>query len=388
LSSTITVVAPPVAADVAVDMAAWIAGQSGVLTDFNQGSQIRTDSEALGSVVEMQGVIAQAQAFQAMVYGAWQAFGIVPFLAQSAVGAVTLQTGSAAFPPPAPYNVLIPTGTLVQTTGGIQFVTVNDVVMAAGTTLVQANVAAVVAGETGNVPALAITQVLTALPIPLTVHNDAPTTGGQDIETPAQTMGRFTALVQSLGRADPVSVANSCIGVQVSGTTEVCRFATVYEPWITQAAQGITPLTAGFQIFIDNGAGGASPGLIQAVKTNLDGNFSTGQEGFRPAGVPYNVFAVIPVYCTVQVTGVSVQSGQVAALEVAVNTAITGYFASLAFGMPAQMVTLEPVIFNRIAGSVSSLAVTMRDISGISQQTIQPPGTGRVILQSSIVTFT
>jgi uncharacterized phage protein gp47/JayE len=387
MSATITVAAPPVAADVAVDMAAWIGGQSGVLTDFNQGSQIRTDSEALGSVIEMQGVIAQAQAFQAMVYGAWATFGIISRVAQAAVGTVTFLTGSAASPPPAPYNVLIPAGTLVQTTGGTQFATVSDTVMAIGATSVSTTVAAVVSGETGNVPAQAITQVLSALPIPLTVQNAAPMTGGEDAETPAQTMGRFTALTQSLGRADPVSVANSCIGVVVSGTTEVVKFATVYEPWIALAAQGITNLPAGFQVFVDNGSGGASVPLLNAVKTNLDGNFSAGLEGFRPAGVPYAVYSVIPTYCTIQVTGTALQSGAVAALEAAVNTAITGYFSVLPFGAAAQMMTLEPVIFNVVAGNVSSLTVTMRDITGTPQQSIQPPGTGRVVLQASSVVF-
>lgn len=388
MSSSITVAAPPTAADVALDIAAWIGGQSGVLTDFNIGSQVRTDAEAVGSVVEMQGVTAQALAFQAMVYSAWAAFGIIPLVAQAAVGTVTFKTGSGASPPPAPYNVLIPAGSLMQTAGGTQFATITDTVMPIGATTVSANVQAVVAGEIGNVPALAITQVLSALPIPLTVSNPAPTTGGEDTETPAETMGRFTALVQSIGRADPVSVANSCIGVIASGTTEVVKFSTVYEPWIVLATQGVTPLPAGFTVYVDNGSGSASTALLAAVKVNLDGNFATGQEGFRPAGVPYSVAAVMPTFCTVQVTGKALSSGLITALEAATNTAVTSYFNALPFGQPAQMSLLLPVVANQIAGNVSSLTVQMFDSNGVSQQTIQPPGTGRVILQSCVVVFT
>src|SRR5690348_15731384 len=132
MSVTLTVPSPPTTAEVAADIGAWIAGQTGVITDFNIGSQIRTESEATGSVVEMQGVIAQAQAFQAMVYGAWAAFNVFPQQALQSVGTVTFTTGIGANPPPAPSPIVIGSGTVVQTVGGIQFQTIATVTIPTG----------------------------------------------------------------------------------------------------------------------------------------------------------------------------------------------------------------------------------------------------------------
>lgn len=386
MSASITTAAPPTTAEVAADLAAWIGGQSGVLTDFNPGSQVRTDAEALGSVVEMQGVINQAETFQAMVYSAWAAFNIIPQAAISSVGPVLFITGGASSPPPAPFDILIPAGTLTQTVGGTQFVTTSDVILPSGSTSVTAVVSAVVPGAGGNVPTGAISQITTALPFPLQVRNTAPTTGGDDAETAPQTMARFTATVAALGRCTPVAVANACIGVTTG--SETVAFATVDEPWIAQAQAAISPLTPGFNVYVDNGSGAASAGLLAAVITKLNGNASTGDDGDRPAGVPFTVNAVTPVLCSVVVTGTALAPGLDAGLTAATISAINSYFAALAFGEAAQISTLLPVIANQVAGNVTSLTVNLLDVSGTSVSVIQPPGTGRVIMFNSTVTFT
>jgi uncharacterized phage protein gp47/JayE len=387
MSATITVATPPTTAEVAVDLASWMGGQSGVLTDFNQGSQVRTDSEAIGSVIEMQSVIAQAQAFQAMVYAAWAAFNIIPAPASAAVVPVTFVTGTGASPPLIPFSLLIPTGTLIQSVGGIQFTTLTDVIMASGTSSVGVVAQAVIAGSTGNVPTGSITQIASSLPYPLQVRNAAPATGGIDIETPPQTMARFTAVVSSIGRADPVSVANACIGVTVTGTSEKVVWSTCYEPWIIAANQGLT-LVPGFQVYVDNGSGAASPALLAAVGVQLNGSQARGQEGYRPAGVPYTVNAVQPVNASVTVSGVAVLSGLDAALNAAVTSAVTVYFAGLAFGQAATLTSLIAVVANQVAGNVTTLNVVLNSAAGVAVPSVTPPGTGRVILSAVTVAFT
>ena len=66
-SSTITVAAPPTTEEVAADFLTWIGAQNPILTDVNPGSQVRTMGEAIGSVVDMESVTAQAMALQALV---------------------------------------------------------------------------------------------------------------------------------------------------------------------------------------------------------------------------------------------------------------------------------------------------------------------------------
>lgn len=387
-AATITVPTPPVTAEVAADMAAWIGGQSGVLTDFNYGSQVRTEAEAVGSVVEMQAAIAQAQAFQAMVYAAWSAFNVFPLLAQSATGPVTFSTGSGANPPLAPSPITIPAGTTVQTVGGIQYTTATTVVIPTGGTAVSGVVDAVVAGSAGNVAAGAITQIASDLTWPLQVINNAPITGGTDAETPAQTMARFTTVVNSIGRGTPVAVANSCVGVSVSGTGETVLYATCYEPWVTEVAEGQTEnLTVGFDVYVDNGSGTASSNLLAAVATNLNGSFALGEDGYRPAGVPYNVYAVQPLYCLVVVSGTAIDSSLDASLASLTTTAVNQYFSSLGFGIAAEYPQLVASIANQVAGNVSSLGIQLLNVSGVSVNTIQPLGYQRVIVQNLQVDY-
>lgn len=385
--ATLTVPSPPTTAEVAADIGAWIGGQTGVITDFNVGSQVRTESEATGSVVEMQSVIAQAQAFEAMVKGAWAAFNVIPQLALQSVGTVTFTTGLGANPPSAPSPIVIGAGTVVQTVGGIQFETTATVTIPTGSTSIAASVEAVVAGAGGNVAGGAITQIASGLSYPLQVTNSLPTTGGEDAETPAETMARFTAIVAAVGLATPVAVANGAMGASVSGTSETVKFATCYEPWIDQAAQGVVNPTPGFDLYVDNGSGSASSNLLAAVSTVLSGNQATGKLGFRPAGVPYNVFAVSPVPCTVVVVGNAVDIGLDAQLDTLASTAVNGYFSTLPFGQAAESSQLIAAVANQVAGSVNTLDVQLLNVSGVVVNSIQPLGFQRVILNTLSVTF-
>ena len=386
-NSTLTVPAPPSTAEVAADILAWFGGQSGVLTDFNPGSQVRTESEATGSVVEMQGVISQAEAFQAMVYSAWAAFNIIPFAATPSSGTVTFSTGTGASPPTVPSPVLIPSNTVIQTVGGIQFQTTASVTIPTGGTSISAPVEAVVAGLGGNVAAGAITQIASGLSYPLSVTNSAATTGGTDAETPTQTMARFTAAVGALYIDTPVGIANGAIGVGVSGTAEKVLFATVYEQWVEQVANNQTP-TPGFTVYVDNGTGTASANLLTAVSTALSGNYSTGEIGMRPAGVPFSVLAVTPIYCSVAVSGTAVNPALDAQLDSSVTTAVEAYFSGLQFGETADSTQLIATVANQVAGDVSSLNVLLLNVSGVSVQTIAVGGSQRVILQNLTVDFT
>ena len=78
---TLTVAAPPTTEEVAADFLTWIGAQNPILTDVNPGSQVRTMGEAIGSVVDMESVTAQAMALQSLVYAAYAAFNIEPLLA-------------------------------------------------------------------------------------------------------------------------------------------------------------------------------------------------------------------------------------------------------------------------------------------------------------------
>jgi hypothetical protein len=73
-----TVPGAPDTSLVSATLLSYMAAQSGVISDYNDGSQIRTLSEAIGSVAEIEGVIANALATQAAVNAAYSVLELFP----------------------------------------------------------------------------------------------------------------------------------------------------------------------------------------------------------------------------------------------------------------------------------------------------------------------
>lgn len=384
MGESLTIATTPDTASTAAAMLAFMAGQSGVLTDYNEGSQIRTQAEAFGQIAEIQGIAAEALAFQVIIYGSWAAFGIEPLGASSSVGTVTFTTaapGAVTFPPTS-QAVYIPLGTYVGTTGGAIYQTSVATTIPLNATGISVPVIAVTSGSVGNTPAGTITTILSGLPYPLFVSNPSALTSGTDAETPDQTMTRFTAKALSLATGTPVSIPNACIGI-AGAPGETVRYAVCDEPWLRAA----TPAQqeAGFTVYVDNGSGVASAALLAAVTTFLNGAIALQQNGNRPAGVPFSVQAVTPVPWSLQVTATLLDPTTEAACAALVQTAATAYAASLYFGDDIVFGAINASIANTLAGYTSSLTVQLLDGSGNSQTVIAVPSYERA--QLTAVTF-
>ncbi len=379
-----TVASSPTTVEVATQMLSLMAALNGQATDYNVGSQIRTLSEAVGSVAEMEGVAGQALALQSLLYGAMSIFGITNSAATSATGISVFATSlplSAA--PVVPQAVNIPSGTLIQTPGGIQFSTTSPVVLASGTSQTIASIIAVTPGAAGNVPSGAISGTpLTSVGYPLYVTNLAATAGGADAGTQSAALAQFTAKAASLGLSSPVAVANAAIGLNVSG--EVVQFASAYEPWVA-AGTGIGSGQAGFVLYVDNGTGGASANLLAAVTALLNGSVANNQSGFRPIGVPFQVSGATPVYASAVVNG-TLFPGLLATGSVvpAVVSGVTSYFNSLGFSPAAAY---QPQVAGQVAdaglGAFQSLTVSLYYSGSGTPVPVVSGGVGtRVILSS------
>lgn len=376
-----TVAAVPTTQDFTSQILATTTSLSGTLTDYNKGSQIRTLAESVGSVIEQQGIWSNSLAFQVLMYGAMGVFGITPYPAFPGLGVATFSTaqGSGGFP--INQNVSIPQGTVVQTSGGVQFTTSSGVVLVSGAVSVDAPISAVVGGLLGNVPSAAISQIVTGLLYPLFVTNSAPTSGGSNVEQLSQTVARFSAAISAIGLSSPVAIANAAIGVISSGTSEVVRYSTVYEPFL-YAGSGVGSGTAGYSLLIDNGTGTATASLISAVTTVIDGNPASGQVGYRDAGVPYSVVAVSGTPVVVGVSGVVNGLTTTAVVSGLITAAVSGYF-KLSFGTAAQQAEIAQAVGNSVLGLMTTLSVSLyASGSGSAVSGITPSASGRIILGS------
>jgi hypothetical protein len=373
-----TVAAVPPLTDSAARALAAIAAQTGTVTDFNPGSNVRTFTEVEGGIVEMQGYGAQALVLQGMVYGAMGAVGITPNGAQAATGTVTFSTtpsGSGSVP--SPISIGIPSTTLVGTGGGVQFsISVSGLVLTSGSSSVTAPIVCTQGGAIGNVGAGTINSILTSVGYPLYVWNAAATSGGVAAETPSQTTARFSAKQATFGLCSPIAVANACVGV-TNGSGEVCKYASAVEPWLL-AGSGAGSGTAGFNVYVDDGSGGATSGLVTAVQNYLLNGNST---GFRPVGMPFGVYSASGILVNILVSG-QLFPGLVSANTVAsgISTAIPAYFNGINFSGIAEQAQLSAVVANTALGFFSALSVTMTPASGGSAaSTINATYSGRVI---------
>ena len=373
MSGTITTTIPalPSAIQNAQSLLAAMAARTLVLTDLNPGSIIRTIAESEGAVIEEQGEQTSSLVYQAINYGAYSAFGIIPYSGSPATGQITFSTlfgGSA----PATQNIPIPSGTIVQTPGGTQFQTLNNVVLVSGGKQVTVCIDAIIAGTGGNVAASAINQIINGLSYPLFCLNPTPTSGGANAELPSQTATRFAAAVALPGLCSPLAIANAAIGVVVSGTGEVCYYSALLEPWITG---GPSAQNLGWILFVDNGTGSASTQLLAAVSAKIQA-----PPQYRDAGVPWGVSAAVPVTASVSVTGTlnTPYVGILSTVSGAIASGITNYFASLQFGQLAEQPQIAAAIGNAVPGVLSSLAVTLN--AAVSAVVASP--SGRVILSS------
>lgn len=387
MANEITVSAPPNTAVTAAQILSLMQALSGTLTDYNEGSQIRTSAESGGAVIELQGIWVQTIAFQASVYGAMSLFGITPGSPLAAIATVTFSTAASMPYPAATQNVTIPQGTIVQTSGGIQFQVTSSVTLVAGQGSVNAIVAALVPGSAGNVPATTINQIVSGLLYPLFVSNASAATDGVDATTSAQALAMFSSAVAAIGLSSPVAIANAAIGVMASGTSEQVIHSTVYEPWAAAASGNPASGVAGYSVYIDNGTGTASQALISAVNSKLNGGTVSGVSnpggaiGYRDAGVPYNIYAVTGTSAFISVNGTMLNPNNVALISQSILAAVSGYF-NLAFGQTAAQANIAAAVANSVVGQLSALTVGLYATSGFVSSVTGIPvsATGRIIL--------
>ncbi len=365
MSGSITAPAIPSTVQTAQGILGQMFSRTGVLSDAVPGSIIRTYSEAVGATVEQAGIAATTAAFQGGVLGAYSVLGIAPSGATYATGVALFATSLGAFPPPASQSVAIGAGTILQTTAGTQFQTTVGVTLPSGSSSVTAPIIALVPGVAGNISASGISQILTGISYPLFATNPLPTAGGSAAESPSQTASRFAARIASFGLCSPISIANAVIGVTTNGET-VYR-SSVYEPWVT-AGSGF-----GFTLYLDNGTGSATSALIAAVSAYINAS-----PGYRPAGVPYSILSVNPIFVSASVSGSLYPqfSSNSVSISNSVSASVASLFSSLNIG---QEITQGQVAAAAANGAPNELSALIVNLSSGASLVLSSPS-GRIIL--------
>ncbi len=296
------------------DMTSWIIANQDKITDFNEGSIIRTYCEAVSIVAERLYIKTRIGFDKGLLLTPFQAFNFDREAGQAASGSVIFsRTGTIG-------TVSIAIGTVVSTSDGTRFeTTALGSIINGNTDSAAIAILAEDTGTDGNVPANTITTITTPVVGVETVDNASGTTGGQNEETNSEYALRFQQYILGLGRSN--------INGLITGAKLVTgvRSASVIEHFPPVSSYNAT-------VYIDDGAGEASADLVASVLSVIEGDGTASNPGYKAGGV--NIRVLAPTKVTIAVTVEITDDGTISQTTIEYNAQVTieNYINNLSIG--------------------------------------------------------
>lgn len=337
--------------------------KQGRITDFNEGSIISSLYEAIASVVErvyLEGRIGYDDMLKAVPR---LIFGFTPKGGQRASASVVFSRAKAS-----DIRTVIPVSSKVAS-GNYIFVTTEVGVIEPGQ--LQSNNVAVQAETVGldyNVPANTITTLSSIMPLDVVeVTNPVKAAGGTNAESDAEVEARFKLYINGLQGGNNYGIKSAALSV------EGVRSASIEEHF--------PPIDDiyGFTIYVDDGTGGMSKELQQAIEDKMNGDDTSINPGQRPAGVFCRVLSATPVPVTVEATCYIYRVDRAKAdfeIRQAIEEEING------LGIAENVVLTSLVLRLRRLGYVKDVKITTpKDNIDISKSQIARLETAKILLE-------
>lgn len=208
-------------------------------------------------------------------------------------------------------NIVIPLGTIVQTTGGLQYSTLSEVTTSGG--IANINVSAINIGNQYNIPSNTITELTVQLTGITGVNNSNPTTGGTEIESDTDLYTRLILKVQNPTTSG--NVANYIMwALSVEGISQV----KVIPTW---AGPGTVKV-----ILLDSNKRAPAQGIIDSVISYIEEN--------RPIGAVVTVMGAIEVPININATLTLAVESSLEDAKLLIEMQLAEYFKTLAFNDP------------------------------------------------------
>jgi len=312
---------------ISTDMIARMRASTEKVTDYNIGSVVRSLLEAPALEVD--------ELYQAMYYGLLEAiptaiytgFGFDRLPAFAASGWVT-----ASRLAPTENPTPIPAGGVLTAYDGLAYVVAQDSTIPAGETEADIRVVAVVPGAAGNQAPGAINQVVGSI-----TYVSQEISAGADAETESQRAGRFAAFIRTLARGT------------VASLEYVARLAVVYSgsgvaiERVERAALQEGP--GHVAMFVHNGSGATSAGLVDMVQTLVDGYRDTDAGvwigGWRPTGMRVDVVAMSDLTVDVEIEARAAAAYRTESVKMAIARQMAEYFRGLRPGATVRQIEIR-----------------------------------------------
>lgn len=314
-------------------------------------------------------------------------YGLTRKAAAASLGSVEFSTTL-----PAPGNFNIPTGVIVQTGAGNQFVTVESVVFAVGTTgpLVVA-VRSVLAGAAQNVSIGTITSIVSAIPLSapdLKVTNSLATAGGDDAETDPSLRDRARRFFSTARRGTLAALEAAALGIP--GVRKASAFEVLDALGRPARFVQLVVADAYTEAFADYSS---VPPRYQTQSQFLTNAVINALVDVRPAGIFVQPIVANVILQPVQLSLAFVAGADVNTAALLARAAIVNYVNGLAPGKPLvvadmgltlQTVTGLAYTGNEIISPVGDvipqplevIRTSLSLVSALSAQTSQPIITG------------
>lgn len=310
-------------------------------------------------------------------------YGLTREAATLAQGPVTLTALTAPSS-----QVLIPAGTVVQTTGGaIQYqliadttqaawsATLNAYVLQAGQTSITATAQALLAGSAYNVQAGQIDELVSAVPGVDTVTNAASITNGLDQETDAALRVRFVEYLISLFKATEDAILFAVNSVQQGLDVLALENINV----------ALNPQNGVVTVIIDDGSGNPPSSLIAAVQAAVN--------GVRAFAIPITVIGPavknVSIALNIRIAGNPTETSGV--IKQNVQNAVLNYVNALTLGRTLYLNKLAEVAIDADANVVSvqpgSITITPAGGSPINNADYPAP-TQATLIRTTLTSIT
>lgn len=297
----------------------------GKVTDMNDGSTIASILEAVARQMAGAYVAIVSNVDSYIRLFAAQQFGLTQMPGIAASGTVTFSRLIAT-----DAAISIPAGTIVGTSSGLSYETLDTVAIEAGYTGSAASrVRCTTLGAEGNVSAAAITEIISTLSGVDAVTNSAALTGGTEEETREAFDDRFAEYVSGLGRSSAPGIRAAVLG------TIGVRSCNLVEHF---------PPTAGYNlsIYAEDGSGSLPAPIKSSIDAVVFGD-GVNNSGCKGAGVQARVLA--PTISDIDVTATLAASTTIprSYIEADLVNKITAYINSLGIGDPVQESILRDI---------------------------------------------
>jgi uncharacterized phage protein gp47/JayE len=335
------------------DMILWVVSHASQITDMNPGSIIRSFCEATSNSIEEVYVAVYLGFRRELEFLKERVFDFRRKTGTKSSGFVTFgRTGSSG-------TVTIPLGTVVKTSSGLRFVTtVVGSILNGFTTSSPIPASAEEVGKVYNVAPATITILDSDLTGVETVTNANAMTGGVDVESDYAYHSRFQQYLEGLGRAN--------LSGLITGALEVAQITSAS---VVEHFPAVANVNA--HLYVDDGStGGVSSTKIAEVQSNIDGDGTSENPGYRAGGVnvvvaaPGQVIQAVTLTITPLTTGVDQNQ-----MVIDAKTAITDYINGLGIG--------EDIVFTKLIAAVMS-------VFGVADTTISVPSSNVSISPSQV----